>query len=425
MSVVVSIAVRYLVARFRQSLLTIGGIAVGVLALTVIQALMGGFLRDFVQKLLIATPHVTVRDRPLEPRDPSAPTRDALRPLNDPLLVQLPRPPVPDEEKPIRSAETVQERIRQVPGVVATTPTVSGQVMVGFGAVWEPVSVNGILPSRQDRVLNFSSYVKEGTAEPLERDLSTAVVGWYLADRMRLKVGDRIVVRSEEGEPLRFRIVGLYRSQVYEVDNASIWVNLRRAQALLGLDGTVNQIQVRVADYNAADEVARRIEYAVGMEAESWMEANRNYLNLFSMFTGIMLLVNSFTMVVAGFGIAGNLITTVAEKSFDIGVLKAMGLQARQLTLVFLLLAVMTMAIGVAIGLTGAYFSIEAIGKIPSAQRAQFGAVVVTDTMPVVNDWTIYAISGGFALAVSVLAGISPALRAARLEPLTIIRGAG
>jgi lipoprotein-releasing system permease protein len=424
MKLLLTIAVRYLVARFRQSLFTIGGIALGVVALTVIQAIMGGFRTEFVKKTLDAAPHVTVRRKPLEPFDPTSPTRAALRQLGDPLIVQVPRPPLPREEEAIRSPSAFLEKVRRVPGVTAAAPVAGGQVMLGLAGNWEPVTLNGVVPSLHAQVLDFESKLQGGSGRDLEGNQNGIILGYFLAERMRANVGDRVTALGADGTPVSLRVVALYNSQVFDVDNANVWVNLRRAQALIGLDGTINAVQVRTHDYNQADAVARRIETAVGLDAESWMEASRNNLNLITMFSSIMYLVVALTMTVAGFGIAGNLITTVSEKTFDIGVLKAMGMRAGQLSLVFVLLSVMLMGIGVIVGLLASYGAVEVISRLPSAARPQPGVLVASETMPVLKDWTIYAVSGVFAMGISVFAGLSPAMRASRLEPLTIIRNA-
>ncbi len=424
MGIVFSIAVRYLFGRVRQSLLTVGGIVIGVLALTVIQAMMGGFRANFVDSMLGASPHITVRRKSIQAFDPASPTRDALRRLQDPFIVQLSRPPLPDEEEEIRSPSTVEEAIRQVPGVTVTAPMVGGQVLFGFSGNWEPVSLNGILPSRQARLLDFASKVIEGNPEDLERNQSGVILGRILAERMRVGVGDRVTARAEDGALTSLRIVGLYASGIYDVDNSTAYVNLRRGQSLLGLGSTVNTIGVRTTDYEAADETARRIEYAIGMEAESWMEASANNLGLLRMITTVMYLVTFFTMTVAGFGIAGNLVTTVSEKTFDIGVLKAMGMKSREISLVFLTLALLMVIIGLGLGLVLSYFAVEGISRIPSASREVPGAIVSSSTFPMMKSTSMYVISAGFALVIGMAAGFSPAVRAARLEPLNIIRNA-
>lgn len=422
--VVLTISLRYLVARFRQSLLTIGGIAVGVIALTVIQALMGGFRDSFVRKALGSAPHVTVRRQSLEKRDPIAPSRRALAALAEPFLVVLPRPPLPQEEKDIRSAATIRRLIEQVPGVVATAPSVDGEVMLSFYGTWEPISLNGVLPAAQSRVVDFEERFVAGTPHALEADMSGVVLGDLLAERMRVRVGDRIVARGHDGSSVALRVVGLYSSKVYDTDNASAWVNIRRAQALLGRSGTVTSIQVRTADYNRAEETARRIEYAVGMSAESWMEVNQNTLSLLLMMSTIMYFVTVLTMTIAGFGIAGNLITTVSEKTFDIGVLRAMGMRAAQISQVFVALAAMMTVLGIATGIVTSHFLVEALSHVRTGIKPQPGILFTSETLPMLKDPLMYWVSGVFAAVVSVVGGLVPASRAARLEPLHIIRNA-
>ncbi len=427
MMLVITLATRYLAARLRQSVLTIGGIALGMVALTVIQSMMGGFRAEFVKKTLATSPEIIVRRRPPEKFDPVGPTRQALASAAAPLtptLLEAPRPPLPDEAENIRSVQTVEAALGEVTGVAATAPLITGQVMFTFSGASEPVNVNGIIPSRHSRVVEFRKKLTGGTDEELERSTSGVVLGKFLADRMRVHVGDRVVARGQDGAAVSLRVVALHDSYVYEVDNTTAWVNLRRAQSLLSLSGQVNAVQVRTTDYNRAEEIARAIEYRVGMDAESWMEANKNVLGLLNMIVSIMTMVTVFTMSVAGFGIAGNLITTVAEKTFDIGVLKAMGMTSGRIVAVFLLLSMLMMSLGLILGMGISYGVVELLSNVKSAIKPGPGVIVASENMPMIRSWTIYITSGLFAVVVSLIAGLAPSLKAARLEPLGILRNA-
>lgn len=423
MAIVLNIAVRYLAARHRQSLLTVAGIVIGVVALTVMQSLMGGFRQSFINSILGTAPHILVRGRDIVQADPGSPARDALRSLSDPLVVQLNRPPLPDEEDEIRTLAQVERAVQEVPGVAAVAPLASGQVLFGFSGNWEPVTLQGILPSAHGRVLlEFPDNLSGGRVSDLEVDTHGVILGYLLAERMRVGLGDRVTARGADGAVTGLRIVALHDGGVYDVDNTSAWVNLRRAQSLLGLDTSVSSVQVRCRDFEEADAIGRAIEYSTGYEAESWVEANRNYLGLIRMITSIMSLVSVFTMSVAGFGIAGNLITTVGEKTFDIGVLKAMGMSSRALSGIFLTLALLMMAIGLSIGLALSYGAVELISRLPSASRPMPGALISAKTMPMVKHWSIYATSVGFAFVIGLAAGFAPARRAAGMDPMHILR---
>lgn len=424
MRVVFPLALRYLVARLRQSLLTIAGVALGVVALTVIQAMMGGFKLSFVEKTLGTSPEIMVRRQNFQNTEPSAPTRAGLEHLKHALLVEVPRPPLPDEPERIPNGEVLEAGIKAVAGVAATAPLVTGRIVFSFSGNPEPVVVNGIVPSQHARVIAFAAKLKGGEAADLERDTNGVVVGRFLAERMRVGVGDRVIARGINGRAVGLRIVALHDSYVYEVDNGTVWVNLRRAQSLLGMPGQINAIQVKTVDRDRAEEIARQIQFSTAMDAESWQEAQRNLLGLLNMIVSIMTLVTVFTMTVAGFGIAGNLVTTVSEKTFDIGVLKAMGMRTGHITLVFLVLGTLMVFIGVSVGLGVGYAIVEGLSRVKSAIKPGPGVLVANETMPMVKSWTIYAFAGGFAFVISFLASLSPALRAARLEPLNIIRNA-
>lgn len=399
------------------------GVALGVVALTVIQSMMGGYRESFVAGTLASSPHITVRRRDPGRRDPAAPARRFFQAASDPLLITAGRPPLPDEQKEIEGAPALRAMIERVPGVIAAAATVSAEVQMGFHGNWEPVTLNGI-EEGYGRITNFGGNLKSGSLASLERRRGNLILGHFLAERMRTRVGERVTVRRAGGGSVSLRVAGIYQGGVYDTDNTNAWVSLREAQSILGLGSRVNLIQVRTAHQDQAGDMAGRIEAATGLDAESWMEASNNTLQLLTMFSAIMTLVTIFTMAVAGFGIAGNLITTVAEKSFDIGVLKATGLSSVRISLIFLLLALMIAFIGTLAGLGASWWIIDTMSGIKTQIKPGPGVLVYTDTMPMLKSRAPYITAALFAFLVSIIAGISPALRAARLEPLQIIRNA-
>jgi len=276
-------------------------------------------------------------------------------------------------------------------------------------------------PLRQSAVVAFEDKLIGVTAAELAADSNGVVLGTHLAENLGVRPGERVTAISRAGAPVSLRVLGLYESLVYEVDSTTVYVNLRRGQALLGLGGTVNALQVALANRDRAEAISRRIEAGLGLDAESWQEGQADRLSLITMITTIMLTVVALTMAIAGMGIATNLITTVSEKAGEIGVLKAMGLSTGRVAAVFFLLSLMLMAIGVTAGDGLAYGIIEALSRAPMFAKPGAG-IIQSDTWPMAKSPVIYLVSAGFALVVSGVAGISPAARAARLQPMEIIR---
>ena len=423
---VLTLAFRYLVGRIRQSWLTIIGVALGIVALTVMQAMMLGLRGLFIERVLGTVPHIIVKKETTEKEDALAPSRVALSLLRGGTLAEASRRPAPDLREEIRGYREFERRIRETPGVAVTAPLVEGDAVFTFGGRAEPVHLMGVDPLRQAQVVAFADKLLGISPQDLAGDQYGVILGRHLADTLGARVGDRVTAIPRDGGTVSLRVLGLYESRVYDVDLTTAFVNLRRGQSLLGMDGTVTSIQARVVDRTEAAAIGRQIQGSTGLHAESWLEGHADRLRLINMITTIMLSVVALTMVISGMGIATTLITIVSEKAFDIGVLKAMGMRPRSVALIFLLLSLLLMGLGVLIGDGIAYGIIEVLRRTPTATSSRPGAGLVdSDTWPMEQSLQIYLVSAVFALVVSAIAGVSPALRAARLTPLAIIRNAG
>jgi lipoprotein-releasing system permease protein len=423
--VVVLISLRYLRSRLRQSLMTVSGVAMGVMILVFFQSLMGGFRGNFTKLAIEASAHITVKARSTSQQDPATPTRDSFvgQVTNLPHIA-LARPPIPDEKHEIKNWRSIAERARRIANVVAVAPFVATQAVMNYGDKVEAVNVIGVEPILQVNVIPWREKIVGGSPESLQQDPNGVILGFYLAEKLGLNVGDRVPVVTQAGATFPMKVVGLYRSRIYEVDDTRAYVNLNRAQVFEGLSGTVNGLYVRVAQIDDADDAAVALERQFGLVADSWREANQNFLSLITMITSIMYTVVVLTMTVAGFGIAGTLIMTVNEKMKDIGVLKALGVPPRAIAAVFVLTGMMTGLIGIAIGMMGGYTLIEIMSLVPINVGGS-GSMLEADRFLMIRSVMHYVLAGVFAFVVSVFASAIPALRASRLDPLPIIRGAG
>src|SRR5690606_2003185 len=131
----------------------------------------------------------------------------------------------------------------------------------------------------------------------------------------------------------------------------------------------VNQIVVRLRDYEAADATAAKIEAMINYRTESWQEANANFLSIFVIQQVITYLVTSGIMIVAAFGILNVLVMIVMEKMPEIAMLKSMGYSGRDVTLVFLLEGMVIGTVGVLTGCVLGYYLTEFVGSLPIPQR--------------------------------------------------------
>lgn len=409
------IAFRHLRTRRRATLLTLLGVAIGVFVVMVMQSLMFGFQGEFRRILLTVTPGILVRGRPVEPPGEGRLYRNGRETV---YLQRRTKPP--EKEKGIRNYRQLEERLLALPGVTAVAPLVQGNAMLRFGTRRRGVSVVALQAPRYDRVVEFRSKVL-GDADALTRRRDGVILGVLLAEEMGVPVGARVSLVGSEGRRADLRVVALFRSGITPVDRTYLFINLPVGQNLLGYPTAATHLALRVVPLDRATAVARQIEFATGLEAQSWQEANAVFFALMRQQNAINFSAVGMTLIVAGFGIANSLITVVLEKRRDIGILRAMGLTQRQVAGVFLTEGALIGVLGAAVGVAAGAWAIDVMARTPLPAR---GGLSGAQTFLMLRTPAIYVAPAIYALVVSLLASFFPALRAARYDPVEIIRTA-
>ncbi len=218
-----------------------------------------------------------------------------------------------------------------------------------------------------------------------------------------------------------FKVIGLVHTGT-AADEVTAYARLDSVQDFFNEPGVVSIIGVRVADPYQADIIAASIEGETGLDAVSWNEANAEILNLLDT---QMVFVNVFYLLIygiAGFGIANTLITIVAQRTREIGILKAMGASQKSIMVVFLFQSVVLGAIGLVIGTVLGYIVTIALQsyKIEVPQEMYFGL----QTLPLEVKPLNFVYAAFFAFIVNIISGIYPARKAAKLDPVTAIESA-
>ncbi len=397
------IALRYLRARRREmfiSLITwisVGGVAVGVMALVVVLSVMTGFERDLRDKILGANAHVVVQS----------------------------------VAGPLENYRDLAGRIEGLEGVVAATPYVASQVMLLVGGTVQGALLRGVDPGSVARATELARFMVQGSLEDLVREPAGLVVGREMARNLGILPGDVIQVVSPSGglTPMgmiprvrAFRVVGVFASGMYEFDTGVVVTSLRTAQDFLRAGDRVDGIEVRVRDIYRARDVARAIERSVGARvwARDWMEMNRNLFSALKLEKTAMFVILALIVLVAAFNIASSLIMVVLEKTREIGILKSMGATARSIRRIFVLEGMVIGGLGTLGGIVGGWalcYLLERYRfiKLPSD-------VYYIDTLPVVMEPEVFAGVALCALVLCFLATLYPSWQAARLDPVETLR---
>jgi len=282
----------------------------------------------------------------------------------------------------------------------------------------EGVSLQGIDPEAEDLVLRVNKDVVNGDFFALAHARYGIVLGDKLAENLGVQLGDRVDAVFPGSKTTSFEIVGLIHTGT-SADEITAYARLDSVQNFFNKHGVVSTIGVRTADPYQADNISSSIKRENGLNAVSWIEANSEILNLLNTQTVFVQVFYAMIYGIAGFGIANILITIVAQRTSEIGILKAMGASQKSITIIFLFQSVILGTIGLLLGTVLGYISTVVLQsyKIPVPPEMYFGL----QTLPLKVEPLNFVYAALFALLINIISGIYPARKAAKLDPVKAI----
>lgn len=396
-------ALRFLREGRYQSVLIVSGVAVGVGVMVFLSALITGLQTSLIQQTLGSQAHIVIR----VPDDVARPQYDRSAAT---VLAAVEQPA--QRLRTIGSWSQIVDSVRQQPGVTAVSPTVTGAGFVSRGNADRAIVLRGVDPTSFSRIIPVDRKLTAGAFRLAGGD---AVIGNELASALGVGVGDKIRLSNAQGSSEPFTVAGVFDLQNKELNQRWVLVSLRSAQTLLNLAGDVTAIEVTVAEVFAAETIAQRLAAATGLVADSWMKLNGQLLIALQSQSSSSNMIQFFVIVAVALGIASVLFVSVVQKSREIGILKAMGAQTRDVLKIFIIQ-------GLLVGLVGSLF-----GVLIGAGLAEFFASLArnadgTPRFPVDVSLALIVRSTLIAAVTGVLAAWAPARRAARLDPAEVIR---
>lgn len=405
------VCLRYLKAKRKQSfislisIISVIGVAVGVMALIVVLGVMTGFTDQFRAKILGVNSHIVVQKFG----------------------------GVIDNYQPVR------EQILATPGVTGATPYIYSQAMITAGEGGSGAILRGIDPDTAGSVTSIGEHMLQGSLADLKTPVATTgnlkpvpgiIVGSDLARQLNIMIGDRVKLISPAG-PLTpmgviprlkaCRLVGIFETGMYEYDSSLIYVSLATARDFLNLSTGVNGIEVRLADIYAADHIARQLEkeLGTGFVAKDWIRLNKNLFSALSLEKTALSIIVALIVLVAAFNIVSTLIMVVMEKARDIAILKAMGASSGMVMRIFIYEGLVIGISGTIIGVIGALTVCELLSRYHFIKLPD---VYPMSTLPVEvlpMDITLISLA---AVLITFLATLYPSWQAARVEPAEALR---
>jgi lipoprotein-releasing system permease protein len=412
--VVLFIALRQLWERKGLNGIAVLGVMLGVLTLIAINGIMQGFQQKFLNNIIKISPHVTLYDKQLRPA-PSILARFEGNFVAADVAHETPS----DRQLRINRPDEIVRALEKMEGVVGAAGALTGSAVLAFGAKQYPVDLRGIDPPRQDRVTPIAAYVIQGNFRGLDGTPDGILLGSGVATRMGAKLGDVVTCGSASTTPLALKVVGIYEAGIPPVDNTRVYVHLRTAQALLAKPDIVGRIDIKLADPDASVAFTAHLEQMLGYDAESWQEANQNFLSVFKQQNTIISFVVGAILAVGGFGILAIQIMIVLQKTRDIAILRSVGFRRRDILVAFLLQGGIIAALGAGLGDGVGHLVLMGLSRLKNKQEA----LVKSEYFLIHDDPRMYLYGLAFALIVGFLASLIPAWRGSRVEPVDVLRG--
>ena len=385
------ISFRYLVSRRKEkfisiiSVISIMGVAVGVMALIVVLAVMSGFDNDLREKIVGTNSHIVI-----------------------------------ESEGGIKDYNNLSDKINKVPHVVANAPFINGQALIRQNDQVIGVIFRGIDPEKEKQVTNIEKYLEQGVLSLGKDDV---LIGKELAFRLGLKVGDKVsVVSAATPKPKEFKVTGIFNSGMFDYDMNLVFTSIEGAQAFYKVDGLVGGIGVKVDDVYKAERIKTEIQASIGFDywARTWSDLNKNLFSALKLEKITMFIILALIVLVACFNIISTLIMMVMEKTKDIGILKSIGATNLSIKKIFILNGLFIGFLGTFIGAAAGFILCYLLKTYEFIKLPK--DIYYIDRLPVnvnIQDSMIVIIA---AIAISLVSTLYPAYQAGKLEPVAALR---
>ncbi len=420
MSYELFISLRHLKAKRTQKFISlntwisVGGVALGVMALIIVIAVMSGFGKDLRDKILGTNSHVVVTNV---------------------------------SRTGIEDYEVIIEKIARIEGVNAAAPFILSQVMLTYGNNSAGVVVRGVDPDREAEVSDLEKNLVQGSLKMLEGPESSSgkprrdgiILGKELAHRLAVQRDDAVAMVSPASRvtPMGlipkvklFQVVGFFESGMFEYDSNLAFISMRSAQKFFAMKGKVSGIEIQVKDIERADQVAAEIQDNLEFPyyARDWMKMNKNLFSALRLEKIVMFIILILIILVAAFNIVSTLFMVVMEKSKEIAILKSMGASRSSIMKIFSYQGLIIGIVGTAIGCVGGFAVVPNLNEIVGVIENVFGFtafpsdVYYLDKLPSEIQYIDSFLIVIFSIIICFVASLYPAWRASRMDPVEGLR---
>ncbi|QHL88810.1 FtsX-like permease family protein [Nibribacter ruber] len=413
---ILNIAVGLLRARIRQSVVAAAGVTFGIGMFIALVSFMNGLNQLLDGLILNRLPHVRLYNE-IKPSKVQA-VEQASKYAGYEHFIRSVKPK--DRGKELYNSQAILKSLAQDPRVVGVAPKAITQVFYNTGTIELGGVIDGIDVVMEDKLFHLSNYIIEGSLQDLATVSNSIILGKGIAQKMMVDLGDVVRITAPNGQQATLKVVGVVQLGVMEIDNIQSYASIETVQKLLGQPSAyLTDIQVNLTDLNLAPATAREYAALYGLEATDIQTANSQFETGSNIRSIISYVVGITLLIVAGFGIYNILNMMIYEKMDAIAILKATGFSAQDVQAIFLSLSMIIGVAGGVMGLLLGYGISVIIDNVPFKTES----LPTITTYPVYFNPVFYLIGITFALVTTYFAGLFPARKASKTDPVSIIRG--
>ncbi len=412
----IDIARSLLMARWRQTLVAAIGVTFSITMFIALLGFMTGLNKLLDGLILNRTPHIRLYNEiERNPNQPIANTKEYKDHYNFISSIKA-----PNTREEIYNGKNIINTITRDSRVIGVSPKIHSPAFFNEGNVRIAGIIDGINAEEENKLFNFYEYIISGNASDLNLIPNSIILGKPLAEQLLVDIGDLVYVTTPNGERFALKLIGYYQSGIRELDKAQGYTSIATAQKILGKHANYfTDIQVKLFDLNKAPAVAKEYKTLFGLQAIDIQTANSEFETGSSIRTLISYVVGITLLIVAGFGIYNILNMMIYEKMDSIAILKATGFSGTDVKQIFILIALSIGLFGGSVGLLFGYILSRVIDAIPF----EFPSLPSITSYPVNYNPVYYIIGIIFSLITTYLAGLFPAAKASKVDPVIIIRG--
>jgi lipoprotein-releasing system permease protein len=379
-----AVAQSHILRNPKMAFFTIAAVTLAVAVIVVFMGLLGGFEDEIITTTVENNPHIYVQPK--------------------------------SDEKYIYLYRTLSAHLWNYPGVEAVSARLSGKAVARYKDRIRGVEFLGVDPSDEDRLMKVQKTIVVGAFQELKSRKLSAFMGTKLAEELKLQPEDDFIL-ARGNESVRLKLAGLFETG-YAKDKSLVYIPLTTAQDLVGKGDVVSEVDVRIDDIYQAPYIVSDLKNQFRYQSKSWQDMNADILKLIqtqSIFSWIFYIL---IFIIAGFGIANTMIMIISRRTKEIGILMAMGATRESILKIFMLESLILAPPSALLGSILAFLAARLIMSYDIQLPSEI-YMVSRMTITMKPEFFIYAIA--FALAVNFVAGVYPAWKASRMDPVEAI----